>query len=100
MRKCANQDWSDLQIRSGLMEGNGIFAQENFVKITPLCNYGGVQVTSNYAEKYLLPFEDKCDYVLKICETTDDGIKHFYLNSHLTGSKNIWAAFKPFFIAF
>ena len=58
---------------------------------------GGVQVTSNYAEKYLLPFEDKCDYVLKICETTDDGIKHIYLNCHLTGSKT-WATFKPFFI--
>ena len=70
MRKCGNQDWS------GLMEGNGIFFQEHFVKNTPLCSYGGVQVTSNYAEKYLLPLEDKCDYVLKICETTDDGIKH------------------------
>ena len=87
MRKCGNQDWSGLQIRSGLMEGNGIFAQEHFVKNTPLCNYGGVQVTSNYAEKYLLPFEDKCYYVFKICETTDDGIKHIYLNCHPTGSK-------------
>ena len=75
MRKCGNQDWSGLQIRSGLMEGNGIFAQEHFVKNTPLCNYGGVQVTSNYA-KYV-----------KICETTDDGIKHIYLNCHPTGSK-------------
>ena len=87
MKKCGNQDWSGLQIRSGIMEGNGLFAQEHFVKNTPLCNYGGVQVTSNYAEKYLLPFEDKCDYVLKICETTDDGIKHIYLNCHLTESK-------------
>ena len=32
MRKCRNQDWSGLQIRYGLMEGNGIFAQEHFVK--------------------------------------------------------------------
>ena len=76
MRKCRNQDWSGLQIRSRLMEGNGVCAQEHSVKNTPLCNYGGVQVTSNCAEKYLLPFEDKCDYVLEICETTDDGIKH------------------------
>ena len=38
MRKCRNQDWSELQIRSGLMERNGIFAQEHFVKNTPLCN--------------------------------------------------------------
>ena len=58
-----------------------------FAKHTPLCNYGRVQVTRDYAEKYLLPFEDKCDYVLKLCETTDDGIKHIYLNCHLTGSK-------------
>ena len=69
------------------MEGNGVFAQKHFVKNTPLCNYGGVQVTSNYAEKYLLPFEDKCDYVIEICETTNDGIKHIYLNCYLTGSK-------------
>ena len=54
------------------------------LKKTPLCNYGGVLVTRNYAEKYLLPFEDKCDYVY---ETTDDGIKQFYLNCHPTGSK-------------
>ena len=31
-RKCRNQDWSGLQIRSWLMEGNGIFAKEHFVK--------------------------------------------------------------------
>ena len=87
MRKCGNQDLSGLQIRSGLTEGNGVFAQKYFVKNTPLCNYAGVQVTSNYAEKYLLPFEDKCDYVIEICETTNDGIKHIYLNCHWTGSK-------------
>ena len=50
LRKCGNQDWSGLQIQSGLVEGNGVFAQEHFVKNTPLCNYGGVQLTSNYAE--------------------------------------------------
>ena len=44
-------------------------------------------MTRNYAEKYLLPFKDKCDYVFELCETTDDGIKHIYLNCHLTGSK-------------
>ena len=26
-------------------------------------------------------------YVLKSCEKTDDGMKHFYLNCHPTGSK-------------
>ena len=68
LRKCRNQDWSGLQIQSGLVEGNGVFAQEHFVKNTPLCNYGGVQLTSTYAEKHLLPFEDKCDYVLELLE--------------------------------
>ena len=87
LRKCRNQDWSGLQIRSGLVEGNGVFAQEHFVKNTPLCNYGGVQLTSNYAEKHLLPFEDKCDYVLELHEMTDNGIKHIYLNCNPTGSK-------------
>ena len=52
-----------------------------------MCNYGGVQLTSNYAEKYLLLFEDKCDYVLKLREMTDNGIKHIYLNCNPTGSK-------------
>ena len=34
MRKCGNQDRSGLQIRPGLMEGNGIFSQEHLGKIT------------------------------------------------------------------
>ena len=32
MRKCGNQDWFGLQIRSGLMEGNGVFAQNILLK--------------------------------------------------------------------
>ena len=32
LRKCRNQDWSGLQIQSGLVEGNGVFVQEHFVK--------------------------------------------------------------------
>ena len=63
------------------MEGNGVFAT------TPLCNYGGVQVTTKYAEKYLLPFEDKCDYVVELRETTNDGLKNIYLNCHPTECK-------------
>ena len=69
------------------MEGNGVFAKENIAKNTPLCNYGGVQVTTKYAEKYLLPFEDKCDYVVELRETTNDGLKNIYLNCHPTECK-------------
>ena len=32
LRKCGNQDWSGLQIWSGLVDRNGVFAQEHFVK--------------------------------------------------------------------
>ena len=85
LRKCRKQDWSGLQIWSGIVEGNGVFA--HFVKNTPLCKYGGVQLTSNYAEKHLLLFEDKCGYVLELCGMTDNGIKHIYLNCNPTGSK-------------
>ena len=63
------------------------FCTRTFCKNTPLCNYGGIQLTSNYAEKHLLPFEDKCDYVLELREMTDNGIKHIYLNCNPTGSK-------------
>ena len=52
-----------------------------------MCNYGGVQVTTKYAEKYLLPFEDKCDYVVALRETTNNGLKNIYLNCHPTECK-------------
>ena len=32
LRKCRNQDWSGLQIQSGLVEGNGVFAKRTFCK--------------------------------------------------------------------
>ena len=63
------------------------FCTRTFCKKYTLCKYGGVQLTSNYAEKHLLPFEDKCDYVLELREMTDNGIKHIYLNCNPTGSK-------------
>ena len=63
------------------------FCTRTFCKNTPLCNYGGVQLTSNYAEKHLLPFEAKHDYVLKLCGMTDNRIKHIYLICNPTGSK-------------
>ena len=37
MRKCRDRDWSGLQIRSGLIERNGIVSQEHFVKNTHHC---------------------------------------------------------------
>ena len=76
-----------METKTGLVFKLGLGLWKGKHKNIPLCKYGGVQVTSNYAEKYLLPFEDKCDYVIKICETTNDGTKHICLNSHPTGSE-------------
>ena len=33
LRKCRNQDWSGLQIRSGLVEGNGVLPKRILKKI-------------------------------------------------------------------
>ena len=64
MRKCGNQDWSGLQIRSGPMEGNGIFAQEHFLKNTPLCNYGGSTSDQELCRKVLIAINVLCSQIM------------------------------------
>ena len=49
-------------------------------KNSPLCNYGGVQVSQSYAEKYLLPDDEKCNYLVKLFERTSCGMELFYIN--------------------
>ena len=49
-------------------------------KKVPLCNYGGVHVSRYYAEKYLLPDEDKCNYLVELLEKTSCGMEIFYMN--------------------
>lgn len=78
--KCLKQDWCGIEIRSGLKEGRGVFAKKAIKKNTPLCNYGGVQVSRSYAEKYLLPDDDKCNYLVELLETTSHGMELFYIN--------------------
>ena len=78
--KCINQDWCGLEIKSGLKEGRGVFAKKLIRKNTPLCNYGGIQVSQSYAEKYLFPDDDKCNYLVELLETTSNGMEKFYMN--------------------
>ena len=42
-------------------------------------NYGGVQVSQSYAEKYL-PDAEKCNYLVELLERTSCGMELFYMN--------------------
>ena len=73
--------WSGIEIKSGLKEGRGVFANALIKKNLPLCNYGGVQLSRTYAEKYLLPDEDKCNYLVELLEKIAlCGLRWFKLN--------------------
>ena len=49
-------------------------------KDTAVCNYGGHFVKQEFAEEYLLPYEEKCDYLLELEENFKGEWKKFYLN--------------------
>ena len=78
--KCLKQDWCAIEIKSGLKKGRGVFAKKFIKKNTPLCNYGGVQVSQSYAEKYLLPDDEKCNYLVELLERTSYRMELFYIN--------------------
>ena len=54
-----------------------------------MCNYGGVQVSNSFAEKHLLPFDEKCDYLAELYEKTSDGMKKFYINFDIKENKTL-----------
>ena len=78
--KCLKQDWCAIEIKSGLKEGRGVFAKKFIKKNAPLWNYGWVQVCGSYAEKYLLPDDEKCNYLVELLERTSRGMELFYIN--------------------
>ena len=78
--KCLKQNWCAIEIKSGLKEGKGVFAKKFIKKNAPLCNYGRVQVSQSYAEKYLLPDDKKCNYLVELLERTSCGMELFYIN--------------------
>ena len=56
------------------------FAKKFIKKKAPLCNYGGDQVLRSYAEKYLLPDDEKYNYLVELLERTSCGMELFYIN--------------------
>ena len=78
--KCLKQDWCGIEIKSGLKEGRGVFAKKFIKKNSPLCNYGRVQLSRSYAEKHLLPDDEKCNYLVELVETTNSEMELFYIN--------------------
>ena len=75
----ANQDWTGLEIRK-VEEGKGVFARIDFKKNQVICNYGGKFLDEKYVKKYLLPFEEKCNYLLEFNEQIDGRFTKLYLN--------------------
>ena len=67
-QKCREQSWQGLHIKSGIKEGKGVFSNAFLRKNTALYNYGGVKVSNSFAEKHLLPFDEKCDYLVELHE--------------------------------
>ena len=83
--KCTEQHWRGLKIKTGIKEGKGVFAEDSIKKHTALCNYGGVHISNIYAEKYLLPFHEKCNFLIELHEKTVDGMQRFFLNPDSKG---------------
>ena len=69
--KCKNQSWTKIKIVEGLPEGKGVFAINDIHRGTYVCNYGGSFLKSNYCERNLLPFENKCNYLVEMKENVN-----------------------------
>ena len=63
-KHCKKQSWMKIKI----VEGKGVFAISDIDRRTYVCNYGGVILNRNYCEKKLLPFEEKCNYLVEMKE--------------------------------
>lgn len=73
------QSWPGLQIRD-VVEGKGVFSTQEFRKGDIICNYGGNFLEEDYVKKYLIPFEEKCTYLLEMHEKFRESWGKFYLN--------------------
>ena len=79
MIKCERQTWRGLEIRN-VSEGKGCFSTKELKKDSKICNYGGYFLNEDHAREKLIPFEEKCDYLLEFCVTEKGQRIHFYLN--------------------
>lgn len=64
-KKILSQEWDYVKIVHKLPEGSGVFAQKKIPPNTPVCNYGGVNLTREQAE-HLKRYESKCNYLVEI----------------------------------
>ena len=78
------QLWPKVELRR-VKEGLGVFSTEDIGKNEPVCNYGGDFLTAEYAETFLLKYENLCDYLLQLRPIVPNG-PSFYLN-HFRESK-------------
>ena len=86
-QKYINQDWNRLEIRSRLKEGHSVFVKRVFRKDEYLCNYGGVMVSKVDAQQNLLPYDEKCNYLVELWEETCHGPDTFYINYNSSKQK-------------
>ena len=87
--KYREQNWQGLYIKFGIKEGKGVLSNAFIRKNTALCNYGGGQVSNSFAKKHLLPFDEKCDYLVELYEKTSDGMKKFNINFDTKENKTL-----------
>ena len=80
------QTWPNIIKVDGLKEGVGIFASKDIPKNTAICNYGGDFLSSEVADKYIIPFPNLCIYLLEIVAMYNGEVKKFYLN-HCSNTK-------------
>lgn len=78
--KCKQQNWTKIKIVDGLPEGKGVFAICDIERGTYVCNYGGSFLNNRYCEQNLLPFEDKCNYLIEMKENINGRWNKVFLN--------------------
>lgn len=78
--KCKQQSWTKIEIKDGLPEGKGVFATRNIKNHTYICNYGGSFYNRKHCEKYLLPYEEKCNYLVEMRENVEGKWQLVYIN--------------------
>ena len=84
LEQSKQQSWKKIKIVEGLPEGKGVFATENLERGTFVCNYGVFFLKNQYCEKYLLPFDEKCEFLIEMEENCNGILNSFYLNHDQT----------------
>ena len=57
-----------------------MFSTVEFKKNYAICNYGGIFLSEEYTKAFLLPYEEKCNYLLELHERYKWKWVKFYLN--------------------